>query len=136
MRFQGGGNGGGRPAGARNKLQTKFLQALADDFEKHGADAIKLARIEDPIRYVSIIAGLMPREFAVADNHLGDLSDDEVHALLARIRDTLKIIDIEPEKAAALLPMRITNEQEGNGGGIKEGRGPSRARGQAPGRGE
>jgi hypothetical protein len=136
MRFQPGSNGGGRPAGARNKLQTKFLQALADDFEKHGADAIKLARIEDPIRYVSIIAGLLPREFAVTENHLGDLSDEEVHALLARIRETLNVIDLEPEKAAALLPMRITDEQEGNGGGIKEGRGPGRARGQAPGRGE
>jgi hypothetical protein len=136
MRFQGGSNGGGRPAGSRNRLQTKFLTALADDFEKHGADAIKLARIEDPIRYVSIIAGLLPREFAVTENHLGDLSDEEVHALLARIRETLNVIDLEPEKAAALLPMRITDEQEGNGGGIKEGRGPGRARGQAPGRGE
>jgi hypothetical protein len=117
-------------------LQTKFLTALADDFEQHGADAIKLARIEDPIRYVSIVASLMPKEFTVTENNLGDLSDEDVHALLARIRETLKIIDIEPEKATALLPMRITNEQDPNGGGIKEGRGHSRARGQAPGRGE
>jgi hypothetical protein len=136
MRFQPGYPGGGRPAGARNKLQTKFLQALADDFEQHGADAVKLARIESPIRYVQVIAGLMPKEFAMVDNHLGDLSDEEVHALLARIRETLKIIDIEPEKATALLPMRIANEQEAVDGRIKEGRSPSRARGQTPRRGE
>jgi hypothetical protein len=53
----GNAGGPGRPAGARNKLQTKFLQALADDFEQHGANAIKLARIESPIRYVQVIAG-------------------------------------------------------------------------------
>jgi hypothetical protein len=136
MRFQPGYPGGGRPAGARNRLQSRFLEALADDFEQHGADAIKLARIEDPIRYVAIISSLMPIEFAVTENHLGDLSDEEVHALLARIRETIKIIDVEPEKATALLPMRITNEQEPDGCGIKEGRGHSRARGQAARRGE
>jgi hypothetical protein len=113
MRFQPGYPGGGRPAGARNRLQSRFLEALADDFEQHGADAIKLARIEDPIRYVaSIISSLMPKEFAVTENDLGDLSDEEVHALLARIRETIKIIDVEPEKATALLPMRITARDE------------------------
>jgi hypothetical protein len=124
----------GRPAGARNKLQTKFLQALADDFDKHGADAIKIARVEDPVRYVSIIAGLMPKEFAVVDNHLVDLSDEEIDRLRAYFRE-LKIIDVEPEKPPALLPMRITNEQV-NGSGIKEGCSSSRVRGQAPDRGE
>jgi hypothetical protein len=50
----------------------------------------------------------MPKEFAVMDNHLGDLSDEEVHQLLTRIRETLKIIDAEPQ--TALLPMKVANE--------------------------
>jgi hypothetical protein len=123
----------GRP---RNRLQTKFLHALADDFEKHGAEVIKIARIEEPVRYLQIVASLMPKELAVTESHLGDLSDEEVHALLGRIRETLMVVDVEPE-APALLPMKvIPNEQETNGSGVKAGRGSGRARSQAPDRGE
>ena len=41
-RFQPGNPGGpGRPLGSKNKLSESFLQALAEDFEKHGKDAIR-----------------------------------------------------------------------------------------------
>jgi hypothetical protein len=93
-------NPGGRPAGARNKLQSKFLLALAEDFEQHGAAALAICRIEEPARYIAIIASLMPKELLVSDNALGDLSDEEVHTLLNRIRETLKVIDVTPEKVA------------------------------------
>ncbi len=35
------GNPHGRPKGSKNKLSESFLQALAEDFEKHGKDAIE-----------------------------------------------------------------------------------------------
>jgi hypothetical protein len=31
----------GRPKGSRNKLGEAFIQALAEDFERHGAEAIE-----------------------------------------------------------------------------------------------
>lgn len=52
----------GRPKGSRAKLGESFLEALADDFEAHGVETIKKARIEDPAAYVKIIAGLLPKE--------------------------------------------------------------------------
>ena len=52
----------GRPKGSRNKLSEDFLKALADDFEKHGVDTIVAARESDPVAYVRMIAGLLPKE--------------------------------------------------------------------------
>ncbi len=80
----------------RNFLQAKFLTALAEDFERDGAAAIKICRIEEPAQYVKIVASLMPKEFAVTDNALGDLSDDELGQLLTRAQAMLKIVDVMP----------------------------------------
>jgi hypothetical protein len=76
----------GRPKGARNRLQSSFLHALAEDFAEHGATAIKICRIEEPARYVQIVASLMPKELEVAHNALGDMSDEELLAALQSIR--------------------------------------------------
>jgi hypothetical protein len=101
--FKPGWKGGpGRPAGSRDRLQRQFLYALAEDFDKHGEGAIRICRVEDPVRYVSICASSMPKEFAMTENSLGDLSDDEVRQLLERIRESL--LTIELEKAALPAP--------------------------------
>jgi hypothetical protein len=49
------GQSPGRPRGARNRLQSTFLHALASDFEQHGMDAIRICRIEEPSRYVAML---------------------------------------------------------------------------------
>src|SRR5262245_24016500 len=59
------GNPSGRPKGARNKIATTFLEALAEDFAEHGAAAIKIMRLEKPADYVRVIASLMPRELEI-----------------------------------------------------------------------
>ena len=96
------GHSGGRPRGARTKLTTKFLEALAADFEEGGAAAIKVARIRDPIRYTAIIASLMPKELAIEHNQLGEFSDEEINALLEHVRELrAKLIEPEPIMIAA-----------------------------------
>lgn len=52
----------GRPKGARTRLGEAFLEALMTDFETHGIDTIEKARDEDPVAYVKVIAGLLPKE--------------------------------------------------------------------------
>ena len=37
---------GGRARGARNKLSQAFLEAFAADFEEHGAEVIRIVRME------------------------------------------------------------------------------------------
>lgn len=56
------GNPGGKPEGARNRLTAKFLHELAEHFETHGKDAIQKVFEEDPAKYVSVVAALVPAE--------------------------------------------------------------------------
>ena len=37
---------GGRVKGARNKLSMAFVEALAAEFSEHGAEAIRICRID------------------------------------------------------------------------------------------
>jgi hypothetical protein len=54
---------GGRKPGARNKLSHAFLEAFAEDFQKHGIEVIKIVRIERPHEYLKVAAYLMPKAF-------------------------------------------------------------------------
>ena len=80
------GNGGGRRAGARNKLQTKLLEELAVDFEQHGAGVIRICRIEKPVEYLKVIASVLPKELVVEQGVLTDLSDEELAAHIALLQ--------------------------------------------------
>ena len=97
-------NAAGNNGAARVKLQRKYFDALLADFAEHGEAAIKIMRIEEPSAYIRVIASLMPKEFTVTDNALGDMSDEELQQLLARAQAMLKIVDVTPEKAALPAP--------------------------------
>jgi len=55
--------GSGRRTGSRNKLSSAFLEAFAADFEEHGAQTIKIVRMENPEAYLKVAAHLMPAAF-------------------------------------------------------------------------
>jgi hypothetical protein len=80
---------GGRVSGTRNRFSKKFDDALLRDFEQHGEEAIKIARIERPTEYLKLIASRFPIEFQFADSRLKDLSDDELELFIAHIRAQL-----------------------------------------------
>lgn len=82
------GNPGGKPKGARNRLTVAFLNALADDFEAHGKQAIIDARLEDPMGYVKAIGALMPKQVEQTQP-LDDLTDAELVAGIALLRSRL-----------------------------------------------
>src|SRR5262249_32244495 len=73
---------GGRTGGTRNKFSKKFDEALLRDFEEHGEDAIKIARVERPTEYLKLIASRFPIEFQFTDSRLKELSDDELDAFI------------------------------------------------------
>jgi len=79
------GNPGGRPVGARSRLTTHFLHALADDFDEHGKKAIKECRENKPEAYIKAIAALCPKELELK-TPLQDATEDELRALLAILR--------------------------------------------------
>jgi hypothetical protein len=95
MLKRGGGGGTGRPKGSKNRLNWAFVTALAEDFEQHGIETIRICRVEKPNEYLKIVAGLMPREFTFEDNRLGELSDDELDAVIAYARQQLAATERE-----------------------------------------
>jgi hypothetical protein len=62
------GNPAGRPKGARSKLGEAFLEALRASFEEHGPDAIERVRINKPETYMTVIAGLLPKQVVGEDD--------------------------------------------------------------------
>jgi hypothetical protein len=61
-RFLTGNNGGGRKPGSRNKLGQEFVEALSDEFEEHGRDAISRLRASDPATFLKIIGNVLPKQ--------------------------------------------------------------------------
>jgi len=73
---------GRRAKGARNKLSVAFLEAFAADFEEHGAEVIKIVRVEKPSEYLKTAAYLMPKEFEITETRLMEIPDDELDAFI------------------------------------------------------
>lgn len=84
------GNPGGKPLGARNTLSGNFLKTLAADFDKHGAKTISRARNADPLGYVKVVAGLLPKQMEKVAP-LEELSDAELAAGIALLRSKLSV---------------------------------------------
>jgi hypothetical protein len=73
-----GGNGGRKP-GSRNKLGQAFVEALADDFEQQGIEAIRDVRENRPDKYLAVIAHLLPKEI--------ELSGEVSHAVILDMKE-------------------------------------------------
>lgn len=56
------GNPKGRPIGSRQKLSEGFINALSEDFERHGKDTIQRMRKDKPDAYVRVVADLVPKD--------------------------------------------------------------------------
>src|SRR5262245_6299161 len=104
----------GRPRGSRNRLRGGFLADLAADWEAHGADVIRIVRIEEPATYLRLVASLMPRELAIG-TAAADLNDDELDDLTSALRDrhaALMEQQARPRiEATAIEMMAITDER-------------------------
>ena len=92
--FQPGHPSVGRRKGARHRISTALLEAIAKDFAEHGEEVVKITRIEKPVEYLRIVASLLPRELEITVGPLEQISDDELEKLIADARH--KLIDITP----------------------------------------
>lgn len=56
------GNPAGRPIGSRQRLSEGFIDALSEDFDRHGKDTIRKMRTQNPAAYVRVVAELVPKD--------------------------------------------------------------------------
>ena len=89
------GNLKGRPKGSRHKFSEAFVQALALDFEEHGAETIRKVRESDPVAYLRVCSALVPKQLEVRKDPYEDLSDEELEATIAALLKRLKRMDSE-----------------------------------------
>jgi len=84
--FEKGNPGGpGRPKGSKNRLQEAFVEALADDFELNGSDAIRQCREDDASKYLNVIAKIIPRDYNITVDNLDDLTESELEERARRL---------------------------------------------------
>jgi hypothetical protein len=83
----------------RDRLPTPTPEELEQRPAAPSKDPLgKICRIEDPVKYVSILASLMPRDLAIETSKMGELSDEELTALIEHVRETrAKLIEHKPE---------------------------------------
>jgi hypothetical protein len=77
--------GGGAPACAQ--LNQKFTQGLLACFERTGQKAIDTLATDNPTQFLRFVSGVTPDGQGAGP--LMDISDDELAAILAAIRQTL-----------------------------------------------
>ena len=128
---------GGRRKGVKDRIGTMFLEELAKDFEEHGPEVIKIARIERPVEYLKIVAATLPKEFEITDHRLEDISDDELDALIdfARQRRAITVNanggagsaqDREPARLLPTIPEAKTVSWSARSRTLADGRQPAR----------
>ncbi|MFZ2081293.1 MAG: hypothetical protein WAV38_32525 [Xanthobacteraceae bacterium] len=95
---------GGRAKGVKNKLSHAFLTDLLADYEQHGAETIKICRVERPIEYVKLSAALLPRELEITETYLMEMPDDELASVIEHIRRQLaeRTLSIEARTTEAI----------------------------------
>jgi len=96
-RFITGNSGGGRPAGSRPKLSEAFIAALHEEFLKHGAAAISKLRKNEPAKFLTLVANLLPRQ-ASMDLHISSTLFDGAKDYLAAYRLAKSYLGIGEEK--------------------------------------
>lgn len=103
------GNPKGRPVSARQKVGEQLLEALQQDFEKDGKDAIVKMRTEKPAEYVKALISLLPKDVNLNINRFEELDESQ---LLTRLRQLDAAI-------YAMLPgaTGVDAGTGGNGGG-------------------
>ena len=59
------GNPNGRPMGSRQRITEKFIDDLADHYEREGCKAILRVADENPVAYLQIVCRLLPKDVSL-----------------------------------------------------------------------
>ncbi len=82
MAFEKGNKfGTGRPKGSRTKLSETFLADLNKLWEEQGIDVLKTACAENPMKFIEMIADLLPKEATLNVNETLTLRSESIQAL-------------------------------------------------------
>lgn len=73
----------GRPPGSRNKLSEDFLRDICEVWDKHGKQALFDVAVNEPAKFVTVAASLIPKEMKIETvRRAAELSDDDLAAII------------------------------------------------------
>ena len=102
------GHPGGKPVNARNRITGKFLNDLAEHYEKNGVDALNRVCAKDPVAYINAIVRLCPTQLEATDQFEG-LSNDALRLVMAAaqryIEKSKSKFTVEPAQIAEVSPV-------------------------------
>jgi hypothetical protein len=78
----------GRKPGSKVRLTNTFINDVLNEWEQGGKDALRIFRIENPDKFCVMVASLVPRELMI-ESVTSDLPDDELDAMIVRLREQL-----------------------------------------------
>lgn len=81
----------GRPKGSRNKLGEAFIQAMYEDFTRHGEKVIETVRTEKPEQYLKVVASILPQQLNVRVSEFDDLTDEQLDQRINAIARALQL---------------------------------------------
>jgi hypothetical protein len=95
----------GRPLGSRNKYGHAFWVDLEKTWRLGGAAALQKVMKDDPSTFVRVCASLIPKEVEITHRQAASLTDEEIIARIAELRDGTGVSDDAPE--APLNPSQL-----------------------------
>jgi hypothetical protein len=78
------GNPKGRPKGAKNKLTEAFWCDFAEAWQEHGATALQKVATEDPGKFITVAASVMPKDVNV-NTTITDMTDEQLESRIASL---------------------------------------------------
>lgn len=78
------GNPAGKPKGSKNKLVDAFWADFADAWKEHGASALQKVAKEDPGKFLTVAASVMPKDVNV-NTTITDMTDEQLESRIASL---------------------------------------------------
>ena len=93
-------NPGGRPKGAKTRLEADFMWALSDAFHEQGKAAIDAVIRDKPHEFLKICAQLMPKDINVTTTMLDEMTLEQLEESL----ETLKLMNAVDQDVTDVVP--------------------------------
>ncbi len=87
------GNPKGPKIGTRRRISNRFLKDIEAYWELNGSDVLEAACKEDPMKFVSMIADLLPKEATINVNETVTLQSQTIQALDSWIEGTFRRVE-------------------------------------------
>lgn len=81
----------GRPKGSRNKLGEAFIADLHEVWKAKGKAAIERVVEERPQDFLKVVASLQPKQIEIKEDAFGDLTDEQLAAIISAARSTIGV---------------------------------------------